>query len=57
MASTVTLELSATDDVSGVGKMVISNQPDFAGAPWEALRNQSGLDAWKQHGRLRPVPR
>jgi hypothetical protein len=36
MASTVTLNLSATDDVSGVGQMLISNQPDFAGASWEA---------------------
>ncbi len=36
MASTVTLRLSATDDVSGVGQMLISNQPDFAGAAWEA---------------------
>jgi hypothetical protein len=36
MASTVTLELSATDDVSGVGQMLISNQPDFAGAIWES---------------------
>jgi hypothetical protein len=36
MASTVTLELSATDDVSGVGQMLISNQPDFAGATWES---------------------
>jgi len=34
-ASTVTLKLSATDDVSGVGQMLISNQPDFAGATWE----------------------
>ena len=36
MASTVTLKLSATDDVSGVGQMLISNQPDFAGAIWES---------------------
>ena len=36
MASTVTLELSATDDLSGVGQMLISNQPDFAGATWES---------------------
>jgi len=35
-ASTVTLKLSASDDVSGVGHMLISNQPDFAGASWEA---------------------
>jgi hypothetical protein len=35
MASTVTLGLSATDDVSGVGQMLISNQPDFAGSTWE----------------------
>ena len=36
MASTVTLNLSATDDVSGVGQMLISNEPDFVGATWEA---------------------
>jgi len=36
MASTVTLKLSATDDVSGVGQMLVSHQPDFAGATWEA---------------------
>ena len=35
LASTVTLSLNATDDVSGVGKMMISNQADFAGAVWE----------------------
>jgi len=35
-ASTVTLGLSATDDVSGVGQMLISNQPDFAGATLES---------------------
>jgi hypothetical protein len=35
MASTVTLKLSATDDVSGVGQMLISNQADFVGASWE----------------------
>ena len=34
-ASTVTLSLSATDDVSGVGQMLISNQADFADATWE----------------------
>jgi hypothetical protein len=31
----VTLRLSATDDVSGVDKMIISNSPDFACAEWE----------------------
>jgi len=36
MTSTVTLKLSATDDVSGVGQMLISNQPDFSGAIWES---------------------
>ncbi len=35
-ADLVTLRLSATDDVSGVGQMLISNHPDFAGANWEA---------------------
>jgi len=33
--ATVTLNLSATDDVSGVGGMMLSNQSDFAGASWE----------------------
>ena len=32
----VTLRLNATDDVSSVGQMLISNQPDCAGATWEA---------------------
>ena len=35
MNSTVTLSLNATDDVSGVDQMLISNQLDFAGATWE----------------------
>jgi hypothetical protein len=35
-ASTVTLALSATDDVSGVGSMMISNRADFVGASWQA---------------------
>jgi hypothetical protein len=35
-ASTVTLALSATDDVSGVGSMMLSNRADFAGASWQA---------------------
>ena len=30
------MRLNATDDVSDVGQMLISNQPDFAGATWEA---------------------
>jgi hypothetical protein len=34
--SIVTLSLSATDDVSGVGGMLLSNTPDFGGASWEA---------------------
>jgi len=36
MGFTVTLGLSATDDVSGVGQMMISNQPNFSGAIWES---------------------
>jgi hypothetical protein len=36
MASSVTLGLSATDDVSGVGQMLISNLSDFSGATWES---------------------
>jgi len=32
----VGLTLSATDDVSGVGEMLISNEASFAGAQWEA---------------------
>jgi hypothetical protein len=35
-ASTVTLALSATDDVSGVGSMMLSNRADFVGASWQA---------------------
>jgi len=35
--TTVTLALSATDDVSGVGWMMLSNQSDFAGASWQAF--------------------
>lgn len=34
--SSVTLNLSATDDVSGVGGMMLSNRADFAGATWES---------------------
>jgi len=32
---TVTLILNASDDNSGVDKMIISNTPSFAGASWE----------------------
>jgi|GEM_PF-1390832 len=32
----VTLTLSATDDVSGVGTMMLSNRADFVGATWQA---------------------
>ena len=32
----LTLALSATDDVSGVGTMELSNRADFAGANWQA---------------------
>jgi hypothetical protein len=35
LATSVTLSLRAEDDVSGVGTMLISNRPDFAGAAWE----------------------
>jgi hypothetical protein len=34
--SSVTLQLDATDDVSGVGYMRISGDPSFTGAAWEA---------------------
>jgi hypothetical protein len=34
-AANVTLRLSAADDVSGVGAMIISNRPDFYCASWE----------------------
>jgi hypothetical protein len=34
-AHTVTLLLSATDDVSGVGHMRLSGAPTFAGAAWQ----------------------
>jgi hypothetical protein len=34
-SSGVTLNLSATDDVSGVGAMMLSNRADFSGATWE----------------------
>ena len=32
---TVTLSVSAEDDVSGVGEMRLSNWSDLSGAPWE----------------------
>src|SRR5206468_4073726 len=36
LASTgVTLQLSASDDVSGVAGMRVSNQPNFDGASWQ----------------------
>ncbi len=34
------LLLTATDDVSGVGGMIISNNSDFSGAAWEAFAAQ-----------------
>ncbi len=34
----VKLELTASDDVSGVGQMLISNNADFSGASWEPYR-------------------
>jgi hypothetical protein len=33
----VTLNLSATDDVSGVGTMMLSNRSDFVGASWQTF--------------------
>ncbi|MDP2953489.1 MAG: hypothetical protein Q8O76_09265, partial [Chloroflexota bacterium] len=36
-AAPVTLRLSASDDVSGVGGMMVSNSPSFAGATWESF--------------------
>jgi len=36
----VGLLLSATDDVSGVGEMLISNDADFADAQWEAYATE-----------------
>lgn len=40
----VNLVLSATDDVSGVGEMMISNRPDFVGAAWEAFAQKRAWD-------------
>ena len=39
----VTLQLSATDDVSGVGSMLIGNRADFYCAGWE---NYATSKAW-----------
>ena len=39
----VNLILTATDDVSGVGGMLISNNMDFSGANWEAYASQKNL--------------
>jgi hypothetical protein len=39
----VTLHLSATDDVSGVGSMIISNRADFSCAAWV---NYATTSAW-----------
>ncbi len=36
----VGLDLSATDDLSGVGEVLVSNQSDFADAQWEAHATQ-----------------
>jgi len=42
LATSVTLSLRAEDDVSGVGAMLISNRPDFAGAAWETYATSRG---------------
>jgi hypothetical protein len=46
-ASTVTLALSAVDDVSGVGRMMLSNRMDFIGGTWQAYTTSAAwtLDA------------
>jgi hypothetical protein len=46
LATSVTLNLGAQDDVSGVGGMMLSNQPDLAGGAWEtyATRRAWTLD-------------
>jgi hypothetical protein len=41
-SATATLVLSATDDVSGVGAMLISNRSDFTGASWEPYATSRG---------------
>jgi photosystem II stability/assembly factor-like uncharacterized protein len=40
----VVLILSATDDISGVGSMLVSNDGNFTGAPWQVY--STGLDWW-----------
>lgn len=40
LAASVTLNLNAQDDVSGVGGMMLSNRPDLADADWEAYTTQ-----------------
>ena len=41
-AANVTLHLSATDDVSGVGSMMISNRADFYCESWETCATSKG---------------
>ena len=40
----VRLELNATDDVSGVSQMMISNHPDFSGGQWESFQTRKDWD-------------
>lgn len=39
----VNLQLSATDDLSGVDKMMVSYDPDFAGVQWEPYLSRKNL--------------
>jgi hypothetical protein len=40
----VQLQLTASDDVSGVGKMMLSNHDDFSGGQWETYKPQKDWD-------------
>jgi len=40
----VNLQLTATDDASGVSKMMIGNEPDFSGGQWETYKPQKDWD-------------
>ncbi|MBF0102917.1 MAG: hypothetical protein HQK77_18635, partial [Desulfobacterales bacterium] len=41
--TSVTLTLSATDDLSGMNQMKVSEDPLFAGVPWEAYNASKGF--------------
>ena len=47
LGGTVQLDLSAIDEVSGVGQMMISNQADFPGGVWEPFNTQKD---WEMTG-------